>query len=333
MTKLSTATPPVSPLISIVLPAYKSAPYIEQTVGSILKQTYPHWELLVVDDGSPDDTASIVAAMPDPRIKLIRQANAGISGARNTGIARAKGAFIAFMDHDDLWHPQKLAVQLACLMDLATQASICYGAFQNWDGSDPSGFLAADLDPRKIDESLSGHIYHRLLATNWVLLSTALFKREVFDEIGLFDRELPPADDWDLVLRASRRFRFLKLQDPVALYRVHAQQTSRKTPGRDIQGCVRESFIHRYGLSGPDGLAMSARDLAWRRVYSKMSYISTLWSNGAFALALAESARLWRSHPADSRSWRAVAQSLLKWALSKFRSPAGGPASTGRGGL
>ncbi|MGN2390562.1 glycosyltransferase family 2 protein [Pelomicrobium sp. G1] len=99
------------PEVSVIVPTFNSERFIAQTIGSVFAQTFRGFEILVVDDGSIDGT---IAAIPknDPRVRIFRQENAGVAAARNTGIKNAKGRYIAFLDHDDFWHPQKLAAQL-----------------------------------------------------------------------------------------------------------------------------------------------------------------------------------------------------------------------------
>ena len=297
------------PAVSIILPAYNSARFLDTTLGSIYAQSLQDFEVLVVDDGSTDDTAAIVAQQ-HPQVRLFRQANAGISQARNMGLRHARGRYIAFMDHDDFWHAQKLAQQVRVLDEAPADVGACFGEFRTWNGTDAPAFAADLVWPPGVVPSLSGWIYHELLLTNWVLFSTALFRREVFAAVGEFDPDLPPADDWDIALRASRRFQFLKTQDVVALYRMHAGQTSRRCFARDFQTEVRESMLLRYGPTGPDGRACDPGKLKDRRFRSHLAHASSHAQSGSVATALRSLAKAWRLSPTDHRAWRA-AVSLL----------------------
>lgn len=238
------------PRFSIVLPAYNAEPFIRQTIASILSQTYGDFEIIVVDDGSNDATGDIAAAM-DPRVRVLKQHNQGIALARNAGIGAARSEWIAFMDHDDLWHPQKLAVQ-ADMLNRDAECAVVYGEFKRWDPATPPQFNDQTLDSSQIDAGLSGSILHRLAQTNWVLLSTAVIRKQVFEKVGLFDPKMPPADDWDLVMRAAEHFRFVKLAQPVALYRVHPGQTSLKLTSTNIEYDLRKRCLERLRhLNGP----------------------------------------------------------------------------------
>ena len=234
--------------VSVILPAYNAEKFISQTIASISAQTLAEFEIIVVDDGSLDATAAIATAA-DPRVRLITQANQGIAQARNTGILQARGNYIAFMDHDDLWHPQKLATQVE-LLERDGSCAVVYGEFERWTPPTPPGFNTAELDGGKQVAELSGMILPRLVETNWVLFSTAMFRRSVFDRVGLFDPSMPPADDWDLALRAAEHFKFVKLAQVVALYRVHAGQTSLKLQPRNIEYELRERTLTRLHALG-----------------------------------------------------------------------------------
>lgn len=140
--------------VSIILPLYNSKPYLKKTIDSVLAQTYDQWELVVVDDGSPDDSVEIVQAIDDARIRVFRRENTGPCRSRNFGIAEATGAMIAFIDHDDIWHPQKLEKHLAHL-ERRPQVGVSYGPSEMIDTEGrPLGLLQVpkltDIDAREI---------------------------------------------------------------------------------------------------------------------------------------------------------------------------------------
>jgi glycosyltransferase involved in cell wall biosynthesis len=256
------------PRFSIVLPAYNAEPFIQQTIGSILSQTYQDFEIIVVDDGSSDATGAVAAAM-DPRVRVLKQRNSGIALARNAGIGAARADWIAFMDHDDLWHPQKLAVQAETL-ERDTTCAIVYGEFKRWDPSTPPQFNSETLEASRVDAALSGSILHRLVQTNWVLLSTAVIRKQVFEKVGLFDPKMPPADDWDLVMRAAEHFRFVKLAQQVALYRVHPGQTSLKLTATNIEYELRLRGLARLRTLG--GPSIDRQDINSRQFRALWNY-------------------------------------------------------------
>jgi glycosyltransferase involved in cell wall biosynthesis len=256
------------PTFSVILPAYNAEPFIRQTLASILAQTWTDFEVILIDDGSRDRTAEIAESM-DPRIRVFRQPNGGIANARNAAIAQARGEWLAFMDHDDLWHPDKLAAQ-AKLLESKPECGIVYGAFLRWDPANPPHFPDAVLDPGRIAEDLSGFILHRMVETNWVLLSTAVIRRSVFDQVGMFDPTMPPADDWDFVIRACERYPFVKMAQAVTLYRVHANQTSLKLTPVNIEFVLRKQALRRLHAAG--GQPRSVRDIRHRQFRALFNY-------------------------------------------------------------
>lgn len=238
----------IKPKVSIVLPAYNSELFISQTIASITAQSFEDFEVIVVDDGSTDATASVAASL-DERVRVVQQKNQGIAVARNVGIAHAQGDWIAFIDHDDVWHPQKLQAQCAVLAQ-DPGCGIVYGEFLRWDPRTPAKFPDETIDSGRVLADLSGFILPRLVQTNWILLSTALIRRSVFEAVGRFDPAMPPADDWDFVLRASEHFKFTKIAQPLALYRVHAGQTSLKLTATNVEFDLRARALERLQALG-----------------------------------------------------------------------------------
>lgn len=295
------------PDFSIILPAYRSAAFLAQTLDGVLAQTDPDFELIVVDDGSPDDSAAIVSACPDPRVCLIRRHNGGIAAARNSGIAAARGKWIAFLDHDDYWHPGKLALQRR-LLEAHPEFGVVFSEFSLWNGESPADFPDPDPDPEALDSRLCGFIYPELLQTNWVLFTTAVFRREVFETVGLFDESLPPADDWDLALRASRSYRFGKQSAVLARYRQHSGQTSRKLMAGNPEFELRRRFIAEYGLTGPDGRSADRAEIRLREARSEFHHGLNCYCFAQFRRARAPLFRAWIRQP---ENWRALAYLLL----------------------
>lgn len=256
------------PKVSVVLPAYDAALFIHQTIGSITSQSFIDFEIIVVDDGSVDATAEIAAAM-DSRVRVVKQRNQGIATARNVGISHARGECIAFMDHDDLWHPEKLKAQCAVL-EGDPGCGIVFGEFLRWDPTTPPVFPDETIDSTRVVEKLSGFILSQLVQTNWVLLSTAVIRRSVFETIGFFDPAMPPADDWDFVIRAAEQFKFVKLEQAVALYRVHSGQTSLKLTPRNVEFELRARALERANALGAAGLDMD--DINQRQFRALFNY-------------------------------------------------------------
>lgn len=201
----------MSPRVSVVMPAYQAVWSIGAAASSVLWQSYPDLELVVVDDGSTDGTASVVEALDGP-VQLIRQENAGVAAARNRGIEAAAGELIAFCDADDLW----FAEHLAALVDRYDRAggivtSNCYWLFPR--GIHPARTRYRGRFPASEQQRQA------ILEQNFVS-TMSLFPRSLVDEIGPFDESLRRAEDWDFWLRAIYAGRRVSLQaHPLALYR------------------------------------------------------------------------------------------------------------------
>jgi hypothetical protein len=300
------------PTVSVIVPTFNGRSYLQATLQSILQQTYLDLELIVVDDGSTDGSGDWVRETfrAEPRLRVVSRPNGGISRARNTGLENARGRFVAITDHDDIWHPQKLQIQVRWLESLAADVGGVYGEFRAFSGAGEPFFPEPLSWPPVQDSELSGWIYHQLLLTNWVLFSTALFRREVFTAVGNFDPDLPPADDWDMALRISRRFMLMKSAQVVALYRQHTGQTSRRLLATDPQTRLRESMLLRYGPTGPDGRSCDPKKLQSRRVASHLTFSTSHAESGSLRTAARAELLALLDGLADPRAWRGMLTTL-----------------------
>ncbi|HAX77744.1 MAG TPA: glycosyl transferase family A [Cyanobacteria bacterium UBA11372] len=206
-------------MISVIIPVYNGEQTIRETINSVLNQTFSDFELIVINDGSQDSTLEIVSSIPDSRIKIFSYPNSGQAISRNRGIERASGEFIAFLDADDLWKPNKLEAQLKAL-EANPQAAVAY----SWtDFIDKDGqFLGTGT---RIN--YSGNVYEKLLVRNFLEHgSNPLIRRQALIEVGGFDGSLTPAEDWDLYLRLACHYQFIAVLSVQVLYRVSANSSS-----------------------------------------------------------------------------------------------------------
>ena len=205
------------PLVSIILPTYNRLAYLPQAVESVLRQTEDRWELLVADDGSTDGTPSYLATLTDPRIRVLRLAHGGHPEAvRNVALPQARGRFIAFLDSDDWWEPEKLSLQLAALA-LKPECGWSYTALRrvDQDGHDLPLPAFVPYDGMVLDRFLAG--------PTPIVTSTVLALRELLEALGGFDASLAVAGDLDLWMRLAER------SPAVAVNRVLV--TRRRHPG------------------------------------------------------------------------------------------------------
>lgn len=209
--------------VSVVIPAYNRQAYIADTIESVLAQTVPDVELIVVDDGSTDDTLAIVSRYGDA-VRCIRQQNLGAAAARNRGAREATGQFIAFLDSDDQWNPNFLSTMLVAATR-HPQAAALYAFAQMIDAN---GKLLLQKTHHVVYDP--DDLYAVLLRANFLLPSTMLFRRAALIEVGLFDVSLRRLQDWDLWLRMLRAdMMFVGVQRCLVRYRSHPQSLSADT--------------------------------------------------------------------------------------------------------
>jgi glycosyltransferase involved in cell wall biosynthesis len=223
--------------ITALIPTYNSDRYICDTVESVLAQTYPVHEVIVVDDGSTDRTQEVLARYGD-RIRYIRQRNAGPPVARNTGLAIATGDWIALLDSDDLWVPKKLERQ----MDYVRQRPLCGLVYTDMKTFDETGIIEESV---KISRNLhlpSGAIFREMFAETLFQTSAVLIRKSCLDTVGGFDTDLRMGDDYELFLRISRHYELGYVDEPLVLYRQHATQGTR-TWGKQLQQGVPWEFL------------------------------------------------------------------------------------------
>lgn len=203
------------PLVSVIIPAFNAEATIEETLLSALAQTYRAIEIIVVDDGSADSTARIVAALAarDPRLRLIGTANGGASRARNIAIAASSGLYVAPLDSDDLWHKEKIARQVAAMRDAAEPPGLVYCFFHRIDGA--SRPIAGEPPV-----ACRGPVLHRLAYKAFVAASATLFSRSALIEAGGYDERLRHAEDHLLHLRVARRHPFELVEQSLVGYRL-----------------------------------------------------------------------------------------------------------------
>lgn len=209
------------PKVSVVIPVYNSAKYIEETLDSVLSQTYTDFEVIVVDDGSKDKTPSIVkqyqVKYPE-KIRLIQKENGGPASARNAGIKVAWGEFIAFNDSDDLWLPLKLEKQMEHF-NSDPQVGLVYSKYTSFRD---------DKELRtKPEKGYSGWIFTKLLSKSIIQASTMMVKRECLDAVGLFDESFSLADEYDMSLRIAKKFQCHFVDKELTRYRIHDTNASK----------------------------------------------------------------------------------------------------------
>lgn len=302
------------PRVSIVIPAYNAAAYLAATLRSVLNSTYTDYEVVVVDDGSTDETAAIARTF-DERVRLISQTNRGMSASRNRGIDASDSEFIALLDSDDIWHPRKLALQVAAL-DAHRDHGFSYTDFTVWDGNANVPF-ASEARSGRVDPSFSGWIYTRLILTNWALPSSLLLRRSSWETTGPFLCNDQKTDDWEYLVRASRQFRFLKLAESLVLYRQHSSSLSRQIRTVNAGELMRERLLHRYGLQSPDGSFVDPDELERWCYQGWSSFADAHCARGDLGVGVRTFAKLLTHGPQRSESLIRLGRSLFRRVFPK----------------
>ena len=211
--------------VSVVIPSYNRRGLIGQALDSVLNQTHPPMQIIVVDDGSTDDTSSFVAASY-PSVDLIVQNNRGVSAARNTGIVACRGTWVAFLDSDDSWLPTKLDRQLDIMAE-NPEHRLCHTE-EIWIRN------GRRVNQMKKHKKSGGWIFERCLALCCISPSSALIRRDVFDDIGMFDESLPACEDYDFWLRITAKEPVVFVDEPlITKYGGHDDQLSRRFEAMD----------------------------------------------------------------------------------------------------
>ena len=221
------------PLVSVIIPTYNRAAVISRTIENIFAQTYPNVEVIIVDDGSTDDTQAQLRRFGD-RIRLITQANAGPAIARNRGAEAARGSIIAFQDSDDLWKATKLARQVTLLARYKTApCCLCNTLMQTVDGKDWTSFDESLIHPQHV-EGLWLNV-PEVLATRFVLFNqSAAVRREAFEKVGGFREDLKYLEDYDLPLRLSLEGPWTFIREPLIVYGENSPESFSQQALKDV---------------------------------------------------------------------------------------------------
>lgn len=236
-----------SPAVSVIIPTHNRSAIISQTIDSVLAQSFTDFEIIVVDDGSTDNTASVLQEQYAQKLTYIRIENSGLPAARNTGIKAARGTYVAFIDDDDLWLPDKLQRQMTLMQNNPSLGLVYCGCYKI--GAD--GAVLSETRPAH-----RGALLEYLLRSNCIVgsASAVLVTHEVFSRAGYFDETLKACEDWDMWIRIARYYQIDFIDEPLVRLRIdpHSMQHNMR-----VMEQATFSVLNKYWTE-------RAPDLAWR---------------------------------------------------------------------
>lgn len=283
--------------VSIVIPAYNADRYIREAIDSALYQTYSDREVIVVDDGSTDETARILANYGD-KIRVIRQANQGTAAACNTAAIAAQGSWVAFLDADDVWFPEKLSKQLAmCAKFVISHTdSVCFGAA-----------LPDEIRRSSFTNLYEGSVLPQLLVSNFIIKSSVLMSRQAFISAGGFPKCHEAVEDWPLWLKVCAKGDLGYVAEALVKYRVHPASKSMKARAT----CAAHVAIisEAFGIGGVGEFHQNLRRRALAASFGINSHYAATSEDWPFAIRCALNAL--RFEPFALGVWKTLIKSML----------------------
>lgn len=281
-----------NPLVSVVVASYNMGQYVCEAVDSVLAQDYSHVEVIVVNDGSEDDTGERLKQYEDnAKVRIINQPNGGQTVAKNRGLQEATGDYIGFCDADNYWLPGKLSRQLQVYAE-NPQLGVVYGDLQLIDEN-------GNTLPENPVRRHSGRITGRLLCDNFVTFNTTLIPRHVLDKVGGFDERLRMGIDYELWLRISVDYEFYYLPQRLVAYRIWGGQMSNRT-GERFENFFRlmNNFLKCY----PNSVTPEEIRKGW--AYTYVSRGTWKISEKNYAEGLKDYFKAFKHSPLDQRLWK-----------------------------
>ncbi len=294
------------PIISIIVPAYNAQKTIFKTIESVRQQTHTDWELIIINDGSTDDTSQIAKSIEDSRIRVFDYPNGGVAMARNRGIEQATGDYIAFLDADDTWTFDKLELQLKALQQ-NPQAGVAY----SW-----TYFLYEATGVCSPSEPVyhQGNVYTELLSNNFLCSgSNPLIRSEAINCIGFFDPSFPHCADWDYYLRLATKYEFVVVPQHQIYYLQSANSMTSKIGAIEKQLAA---MLDKTYQTVPSQLQhLRKRSQVWIYQYCTQQYLEYGKDSQSIIRAFSYLWRAFLLHP--PMCFQSYTHSLVKWGVKK----------------
>lgn len=215
------------PLFSVIIPTYNREKFLKKAINSVLLQTVNNFELIIIDDGSTDQTKDLIRSIADHRLKYVFQKHKGVSSARNKGVQTAQGEFIFFLDSDDWFKPNKLEITFNYIKRYPDYK--IFHTEETWYRNQEL------LNQKKVHRKPTGYVFKKALKICCISISTAAIKKDVFQEIGMFDENLNACEDYDFWLRATAKYKVKLIPEFLTEKEGgHADQLSKKYEAMDV---------------------------------------------------------------------------------------------------
>lgn len=248
------------PLVSVIIPNYNYARYLPEAVESVLAQTYENLEVIVVDDGSKDNSAEVLKGFGE-KIKVVLQQNAGVSAARNNGVSVSRGEFLAFLDADDVWLPEKIEKQMQRFFEDEELGFVNCGVEEITQTGETLQFYT---------EGAEGWVARQFLLFKTPVIypsSTSIVSRKAFDDVGAYDTRLSTSADWDFAYRVALRYKIGLVAEPLAKYRFHGSNMH-----GNIERMEREMLIcYEKAFSAKDAEIQAIRKEAYGNLHQVLA--------------------------------------------------------------
>ncbi len=279
-----------APMVSVIIPTYNRSDYLPKTLDSLIAQSFRDYEVLLVDDGSTDNTEQLVRRRPEP-IRYFYQPNAGPAAARNYGIKEARGEFVAFLDSDDLWEPRFLGNMVGFLRS-NPKIDIAFCQFITINDRD-------EIIERNSKKPYSGRIASRLFASTFITTPSIVARRKVIINEGGFNESMLTNEDYDLWLRLALKHEFGLVEEPLCLRRSHPGTQSRNgDPGPSIRKAeMLDNYYRQFGKQA--GITPAVAHLRLGKVYHSAGKRSLKAGHFRQALRLLHSSLAYRPFAPD----------------------------------
>ena len=296
------------PRVSIIIPVFNREKYIAECIQSVILQTFKDWDLWVVDDSSTDGTLEVIESFDLQQLKILQVEHDKQATARNAALSHVDSEFVAFLDSDDWWEPDKLDKQLPVFID-RPKIGLVYSDAYRFD----VGIGRQSLTAHEVRSPRRGRVFRDLcLGHNFVITSTVVMRRQCFEEVGLFEPKFVPSEDFHMWLRVAAHYEFEYVPEPLAWYRFHDEQNL-------IENIPRNHFKHIEAMQSVEN---SYTELTAQILKPMHGYMASLAYNaGRYALSRGDYVTAYYSFSLSvkiSWNWRAAIFLLPVLALASF---------------